>query len=79
VTDSPFFEGPYRRLVNTAAEQKNSIHDDAQAQRLGFRGGFVPGSIVGTASMPAIVARLRQGVDGGRLVLVHLRLPGLHR
>ena len=66
MTDSPFFEGPYRRLVNTAAEQKNSIHDDAQAQRLGFRGGFVPGSIVGTAAMPAIVAAFgKEWMEGG--------------
>ncbi|MEO8541746.1 MAG: MaoC family dehydratase, partial [bacterium] len=32
----------------------DSIHDDAQAQKLGFRGGFVPGSVVGTAAMPAV-------------------------
>ena len=53
---TPFFEGPFRRLINTAAEKKGSIHDDAEAQRLGFRGGFVPGSVVGTAAFPAIAA-----------------------
>ena len=60
------FEGRYRRLINTAAEQKDSIHDDAQAQRLGFRGGFVPGSVVGTATMPAIVNAFGQKwMEGG--------------
>lgn len=49
------FEGPFRRLVNTAAEQKGSIHDDAEAQKLGFRGGFVPGSVVGQSAFPAII------------------------
>ncbi|MBK8560958.1 hypothetical protein [Candidatus Amarobacter glycogenicus] len=66
MTDPPFFEGIYRKLVNTAAEQKESIHDDAQAQRLGFRGGFVPGSIVGTAALPAIVAAFgKEWMEGG--------------
>jgi len=49
------FEGPFRRLVNTAAEEKGSIHDDAEARKLGFRGGFVPGSVVGQAAFPAII------------------------
>lgn len=49
------WEGAWRRLINTAADRKGSIHDDAEAQKLGFRGGFVPGSVVGTATMPAIV------------------------
>ena len=49
------FEGRWRRLVNTAAEQKGSIHDDDEARKLGFRGGFVPGSVVGQSSFPAIV------------------------
>lgn len=63
---SNFFEGRWRKLVNTAAEQKDSIHDDAQAQRLGFRGGFVPGSVVGTAAMPALTAAFgEQWINGG--------------
>jgi len=37
--------GPYRRPRNLAARQRGSIHDDAMAQRLGFRGGTVAGSI----------------------------------
>jgi hypothetical protein len=61
-----FFEGPWRKLVNTAAEQTGSIHDDAAAQKLGFRGGFVPGSVVGTAAMPALTAAFGQRwMEGG--------------
>ena len=34
------------RAVNLAHEAAGSVHDDAVAQRLGFRGGFVPGVTV---------------------------------
>jgi hypothetical protein len=37
--------GPYRRPRNLAHSQKGSIHDDATATKLGFRGGTVAGSI----------------------------------
>ncbi len=37
--------GPLRRPVNSSAQAKGSIHDDATATRLGFRGGTVAGSI----------------------------------
>lgn len=37
--------GPFRSPRNSAAEVKGSIHDDATATRLGFRGGTVAGSI----------------------------------
>lgn len=37
--------GPYRRPRNLAATQRGSIHDDATATKLGFRGGTVAGSI----------------------------------
>lgn len=37
--------GPYRSPRNLAINQRGSIHDDAMAQRLGFRGGTVAGSI----------------------------------
>ena len=37
--------GPLRRSVNNSREAKGSIHDDATASRLGFRGGTVAGSI----------------------------------
>jgi hypothetical protein len=37
--------GPYRAPRNLAATQRGSIHDDATAKPLGFRGGTVAGSI----------------------------------
>ena len=39
------FVGPLRRSVNNAINVKGSIHDDATATKLGFRGGTVAGSI----------------------------------
>src|SRR5947209_6225465 len=36
--------GPYRvEAFNASRESENKIHDDAVAQRFGFRGGLVPG------------------------------------
>jgi hypothetical protein len=37
--------GPYRRPRNLGNNQAGSIHDDATAQGLGFRGGTIAGSI----------------------------------
>jgi hypothetical protein len=37
--------GPLRRSVNSASKVAGSIHDDATATKLGFRGGTVAGSI----------------------------------
>src|SRR3990170_7908760 len=37
--------GPYRAPRNLAQTQRGSIHDDAMATKLGFRGGTVAGSI----------------------------------
>lgn len=37
--------GPLRQSVNNSKEESGSIHDDATARRLGFRGGTVAGSI----------------------------------
>ncbi len=37
--------GPYRRPRNLAQSVRGSIHDDATATKLGFRGGTVAGSI----------------------------------
>jgi hypothetical protein len=60
------FEGRWRRLTNLAANKKGSIHDDAQAKSIGFRGAFVPGSTVATAAMPALFATLGpQWLEGG--------------
>ncbi len=60
------YKGTWRRLANVAADRKGSIHDDETAREMGFRGGFVPGSTVGQAAMPAIIARLgQQWMEGG--------------
>jgi len=46
VTDtSPTWTGEFRQPRNSAAEAKGSIHDDATASKLGFKGGTVAGSI----------------------------------
>lgn len=37
--------GPFRVPVNSASQQRGSIHDDATASKLGFRGGTVAGSL----------------------------------
>jgi hypothetical protein len=37
--------GDYRAPVNTASQSHGSIHDDATASKLGFRGGTVAGSL----------------------------------
>jgi hypothetical protein len=37
--------GPLRRSVNNARRVAGSIHDDATAEKLGFRGGTVAGSV----------------------------------
>ncbi len=34
------------RPVNSAADSKGSIHDDAKAREMGYRGGLVPGVTV---------------------------------
>ena len=46
VTDAyPVWTSEFRSPRNSAAEVKGSIHDDATASKLGFRGGTVAGSI----------------------------------
>jgi hypothetical protein len=40
-----YFVGPLRRSVNQAQGVRGSIHNDAVASKLGFRGGTVAGSI----------------------------------
>src|SRR5258708_1913044 len=41
----PVWTGEFRKPRNSAAEVKGSIHDDATASKLGFKGGTVAGSI----------------------------------
>jgi hypothetical protein len=50
--------GPYRRPRNLAHDQRGSIHDDATAQKLGFRGGTVAGSIHMEQFPPVLVRTL---------------------
>nr|QQZ49309.1 hypothetical protein JKL49_19875 [Phenylobacterium glaciei] len=42
--------GEFRRPRNLAQEIKGSIHDDATASKLGFRGGTVAGRSIWTSS-----------------------------
>jgi len=52
--------GPYRTPRNLAASQRGSIHDDSTAQRLGFRGGTVAGSIHMEQFPPLMIAAFGQ-------------------
>jgi hypothetical protein len=47
--------GPFRTPRNMAAEVKGSIHDDSTAQKLGFRGGTVAGSVHMDQFVPRLV------------------------
>lgn len=47
--------GPLRRSVNNSHNAKGSIHDDATASRLGFRGGTVAGSIHNELFVPLLL------------------------
>lgn len=47
--------GPLRRSVNNSRNAKGSIHDDATASKLGFRGGTVAGSIHNELFVPLIL------------------------
>jgi len=45
LADALVWTSEFRKPRNSAAEVKGSIHDDATASKLGFRGGTVAGSI----------------------------------
>jgi len=49
--------GPVRHPVNLSRNAKGSIHDDATAQTLGFRGGTVAGNIHFEQFSPVLLAR----------------------
>ena len=49
--------GPVRRPVNLSRDAAGSIHDDATAQTLGFRGGTVAGNIHFEQFPPLMLAR----------------------
>src|SRR5438876_2683904 len=53
--------GPYRRPRNLSINVRGSIHDDATAQKLGFRGGTVAGSIHMEQFPPVLVRAFGQG------------------
>ena len=52
--------GPYRRPRNLSINVRGSIHDDATAQKLGFRGGTVAGSIHMEQFPPVLVRAFGQ-------------------
>ena len=57
LTSSPdAWVGEFRTPRNMAQEVKGSIHDDATASKLGFRGGTVAGSIHMDQFIPGLVA-----------------------
>ena len=47
--------GDFRRPHNTASQAKGSIHDDATASKLGFKGGTVAGSLHMDQYMPLML------------------------
>lgn len=65
MSDAPFtvleseqgLAGPVRRPVNVSRDAAGSIHDDATAQKLGFRGGTVAGNIHFEQFPPLMIAR----------------------
>src|SRR3954469_5405332 len=56
VADAPEWIGEFRAPRNGSAEAKGSIHDDATASKLGFKGGTVAGSIHMDQFVPGLVA-----------------------
>jgi hypothetical protein len=55
VADAIEWIGEFRSPRNSAAEVKGSIHDDATASKLGFKGGTVAGSIHMDQFVPKLV------------------------
>jgi len=55
VADAIEWIGEFRSPRNSAAEVKGSIHDDATASMLGFKGGTVAGSIHMDQFVPKLV------------------------
>ena len=62
--------GEFRRPKNTASAAKGSIHDDATASKLGFRGGTVAGSLHMDQFVPLLLDTFGEGWhDRGNLSL----------
>jgi hypothetical protein len=55
VAEALTWTSEFRRPRNSAAEVKGSIHDDATASKLGFRGGTVAGSIHMDQFVPGLI------------------------
>lgn len=55
-TEAAPWTGEFRQPRNAAAEVKGSIHDDATAAKLGFKGGTVAGSIHMDQFVPGLLA-----------------------
>ena len=53
--------GPVRRPVNLSRDAAGSIHDDATAHKLGFRGGTVAGNIHSEQFAPLLIERFGRG------------------
>ena len=53
--DTVEIAGEFRSPVNQAATSKGSIHDDATASKLGFRGGTVAGSVHMDQYVPRLI------------------------
>ncbi|MDO8900598.1 MAG: hypothetical protein Q7V15_04510 [Phenylobacterium sp.] len=69
--DGTTLVGPLRTPRNTASEIKGSIHEDATASKLGFRGGTVAGSIHMDQFVPLLVDLYGQAwFEGGNLSLL---------
>ena len=56
VAEAQVWTSEFRQPRNSAAEVKGSIHDDATASKLGFRGGTVAGSIHMDQFVPGLLA-----------------------
>ena len=56
IADTQVWTSEFRKPRNSAAEVKGSIHDDATASKLGFRGGTVAGSIHMDQFVPGLLA-----------------------
>lgn len=60
------YKGEWATLGNTADDKKESIHDDDTAKDMGFKGAFVPGTVVGAHAMTAVMAHFgKEWMDGG--------------
>ncbi len=67
--------GPIRNPVNESRAALGSIHDDATAQKLGFRGGTVAGNIHFEQFPPLIMARLGEDWRRTGTLSLHFMTP----